>query len=663
MCSCFGYALVRGGQRVLMIDADPATDGLSLFLLGPKGKEHVRSFSAANTFVGILQEFQKSSSVSFEPHPIHRRTDDDHGVSYDAIISGKGLYGDEAELTAQLAVPDIDQLTFRAGVKNLFDILRISGEFSYVLVDTRGGFAFESTDVCALADSFIVVTEPDYTSFYQDRNLVARINRAAIEMESPSVLRAMIVNKGTDVIHRDDRPYLDNIEVSFRNELTKEFGIPFHATHGVPVDIEALLAYKTQKIPYINAPGSLFSFATLSAFSDILQIVTSRWTVEQVDKWNELVNKVTAAVKEKSAREQQQEEDRLKREAELVELRASVRERDAKIASLDRELSQQNQLYEREFQRTTVLLERSLSPTPPFPSAPVPFSEPKEIPQNEARNEGAKGFFYWLSKNWKWIVPSVLFVVVLFLLLTISRTNRKNNSQIETLSPAPSSASLSSVPTAMPSSNANTEAPTPTSDNPAASSPKQAPAALGRAARNAAPKATPNGNQNIADLNRKAATGDSNAMTDLGNAYYDNQDFKQAVVWYSRASDSGNPSAMNSLGWMYKEGLAVPKDYPQAAAWFRKAADAGSMEGAANLGRMYQGGLGVGKDCNQALALLKRAADAGIANAMAGIGWSYENGCGVAKDHNEATRWYLKAAQLGDPEAKAALKPRSGSAQ
>ena len=42
----------------------------------------------------------------------------------------------------------------------------------------EGGFAFESTDVCALADSFIVVTEPDVTSFYQDRNLLRRIGDA-----------------------------------------------------------------------------------------------------------------------------------------------------------------------------------------------------------------------------------------------------------------------------------------------------------------------------------------------------------------------------------------------------------------------------------------------------------------------------------------------------
>jgi MinD-like ATPase involved in chromosome partitioning or flagellar assembly len=37
-----GFALTRVGHRVLMIDADTATDGLSLFLLGPQGVRPAR---------------------------------------------------------------------------------------------------------------------------------------------------------------------------------------------------------------------------------------------------------------------------------------------------------------------------------------------------------------------------------------------------------------------------------------------------------------------------------------------------------------------------------------------------------------------------------------------------------------------------------------------
>src|SRR5262249_19196884 len=75
-----------------------------------------------------------------------------------------------------------DRVTFQHGVSALFRRLRDQREYDYVLVDSRGGFSFESTDVAAAADSFVLVTEATYTNFYQDRNLIDRINNAAAEM-------------------------------------------------------------------------------------------------------------------------------------------------------------------------------------------------------------------------------------------------------------------------------------------------------------------------------------------------------------------------------------------------------------------------------------------------------------------------------------------------
>jgi cellulose biosynthesis protein BcsQ len=359
-CSCLGYALTRGGQNVLMIDGDPGTDGLSLFLLGQKGQEQVASFGVENTFIGALGSFKEGSPRPFEPRLIHRRGED-HGVSYNAVISGKGLYGEEQDLTAQLAVPDLDRATFRNAIRYLFEELRNSSEYSYILVDTRGGFAFESTDICALADSFIVVTEPDFTSFYQDRNLVARISHAAKELDSPSLLRGIIVNKATDTLHRPGEPSLDDVEVSFRNELVREFPIKFHETYPIPVDIDALLAYKIQRIPYTSTPGSPFTFATLAAFSDILRIVTSRWSIQQVDKWNELVEIVSAGARERRKQEELREQERAKHEDEWKETQSKLRESQDKITLLERELAQQESRSDKELERTKLLIDSSVA--------------------------------------------------------------------------------------------------------------------------------------------------------------------------------------------------------------------------------------------------------------------------------------------------------------
>lgn len=390
---CLGYALVRGGQSVLMIDGDPATDGLSLFLLGPKGMRQISAFDPRNTFTGILHEFQQTGTLNFEPHPVNRTGADDHGVSYDVLISGRGIYGDEDTVTQKLAVPDLEQSLFRAGVKQLFDALRASNQYSYVLVDTRGGFAFESTDVCALADSFIVVTEPDYTSFYQDRNLVRRISRAAQEVSSPSVLRSFIVNKATEGELQGKHLDLDKMERSFRLELGKEFPVRFEDTHPIPADIEALKSYKTQRIPYVAAPASLFSFATLTAFADILQVVTSRWTVEQVKKWNDLVNHVSNAVEQKNQRVQQQEQESLSREKELSELRAKTADQGEKVQALQREMSRMEKLYDRALEASSGRL-----------SGQRPTEESDAKMQSEQRP--------WVRRNLLFIILIAVIVVI-----------------------------------------------------------------------------------------------------------------------------------------------------------------------------------------------------------------------------------------------------------
>ena len=378
MASCLGYALIRAGHRVLMIDADPATDGLSLFLLGRDGMRQVGAFSDLNTFGGALREFQKTGVMKCEPRSIHRVGSDeqgDHGISYQAIISGKWIYGDEPASSDTLVVPDMDRATFRKAVAQLFASIKASDQYDYVIVDTRGGFAFESTDVCALADSFIVITEPDVTSFYQDRNLVKRISDAAKQVDSRPLLRSIIVNKASEGDSKDGNIDLQKLEVSFRLELEKEFPVKFLDTHPVPIDIEAFKAYKTQRIPYLATPASLFAFATLSAYRDILQVVTSRWSEAQVKQWNALVETVSTAIAARNRKLQAERELKAEHEKQLLSLQTENQSLQQRLAELAKEKDRLENRYERELERTTVLF--SQIPASPSPTGSVPQTATK----------------------------------------------------------------------------------------------------------------------------------------------------------------------------------------------------------------------------------------------------------------------------------------------
>lgn len=299
IAACLGYALQQSGHRVLMIDGDPGTDGLSLMLLGPDGKDAISDFPIQSTLYGVLQAYAETGEIEFEPHPVNRR--EDHGVIYQSLISGRGIYGDRPDVPRAFedqVVPRLEAGAYFRAVGELYAQLREQEEFDYVVVDTRGGFSYESTGLCALADSFIVVTEADDTSFYQDRNLVDRIDAVASALarnektasdrriKTQPVLRGIIVNKATQGDEKD-----------FRRELVREFRpkLKLEDTFAVPLDVRAIEAYRGQQIPYRNLPESSFSSATLRAFSRMLHFVTAAWDEERIDAWLGLTRKVQKA--------------------------------------------------------------------------------------------------------------------------------------------------------------------------------------------------------------------------------------------------------------------------------------------------------------------------------------------------------------------------------
>jgi MinD-like ATPase involved in chromosome partitioning or flagellar assembly len=356
--SCLGYALTRAGLRVLMIDGDLATDGLSLFLLGPEGKDHMESFTPANTLAGVINQYSATGKLEYEVRQVYRNGPHDHGVIYDALISGRYLYGQEFvtpnlssssnanvdQRTSQPglnAMPSVERRTFQSAVRQLFDMLRGRGEYDYVVVDTRGGFSFESTDLCALGDSFLVVVEADPTSFYQTSNLVQRIDEAAGEAGSKSVLRGFLINKAVDGLPESGELDLSKVEWSFRNALIRQFPIlKYSDTYPIPADLQVLQSYKDQMVPLLGSPASMFTYATLTAYSNIFQLVTSRWTKEQVQGWQSLVNSVAEAIRQRNEEGERLRKAHEEEAADIKRLRETSAQSEQRIRDLEAQIEQ-----------------------------------------------------------------------------------------------------------------------------------------------------------------------------------------------------------------------------------------------------------------------------------------------------------------------------------
>jgi len=100
-------------------------------------------------------------------------------------------------------------------------------------------------------------------------------------------------------------------------------------------------------------------------------------------------------------------------------------------------------------------------------------------------------------------------------------------------------------------------------------------------------------------IEKAAAQGYAGAQTNLGWMYVNGigvpRDYSKARQWYEKAASQGDVMAQNNLGWMYDNGRGVPRDYGKARQWYEKAASQGDVMAQNNLGKMrgnqnvYQG--------------------------------------------------------------------------
>ena len=141
-----------------------------------------------------------------------------------------------------------------------------------------------------------------------------------------------------------------------------------------------------------------------------------------------------------------------------------------------------------------------------------------------------------------------------------------------------------------------------------------------------------------------AKNGEADAQKELGSLYFTGegvqQDFAQALHWYTLAAEQGHPVATYNIGVLHDKGLGLKKDYKEAGKWYRKSADMGYSTAQYNLGIMYEYGQTVETDHARAMKLYLKAAEQGEAAAQFAIGLMYDKGTGVDKDPTQAYMWW-----------------------
>lgn len=141
----------------------------------------------------------------------------------------------------------------------------------------------------------------------------------------------------------------------------------------------------------------------------------------------------------------------------------------------------------------------------------------------------------------------------------------------------------------------------------------------------------------------------------LGLNYSKNGDYKNALLYFSKAAKKGNDKAQYELGLMYQMGRSVNKNTPEAIKWWQKSAKQGNVQALFALGWMYDSGDGVNEDNVEAKNWYLKAAEQGYDGAQLNLGILYADGEGVPQDYAEAFKWFTKASEQGNANAQDCL--------
>lgn len=141
-----------------------------------------------------------------------------------------------------------------------------------------------------------------------------------------------------------------------------------------------------------------------------------------------------------------------------------------------------------------------------------------------------------------------------------------------------------------------------------------------------------------------------------GDTAYEAKRYDEAVDWYRKGAEHGNPVAQHNLARAYYYGRGVTRDCAEAVRWFRKAAEHGNKSAQYYLGICYYNGIGIMKDYAEAAKWYRKAAEQGDAYAQYNLGICYYHSKGISRNFGEAVKWFRRAAGQGNTLAKEYIK-------
>lgn len=232
--------LAKEGHRVLMVDCDFFTRGLTFYMIGDK---------PART--GIL-DYLKGDVTS--KHVVSRLETETKGYATLGLLpaSSRTTLYSVSDLDGKVHAKDSGSLReIYSNLRELF--LQLSRRFDFVLVDTRSGVDPVSLLPALASDEYILVVEEDKTSWRIGDLLISEIMKISdtlvdVKSEPHSTFKGFIINKITEEIPEE-----------FIQDYLEKRVIEGKCLIQIPLERAVPMAFKEDNLVVDESPSSSFS--------------------------------------------------------------------------------------------------------------------------------------------------------------------------------------------------------------------------------------------------------------------------------------------------------------------------------------------------------------------------------------------------------------------
>ena len=277
------YLLIKAGKRVLTIDTDFSTRGITLYFMGSEARTRHLEVTSENCLSEALLGEVPLDGVkpkSFPRGPLR----------FELLLSSLKAWTTNMPDDRIVGDTGGDRLTSAAGYFGFLQPLleRFRKEYEYIFIDTRGGYDFTSAAPALLADGYVIVLEADQISVQQVFGLKGRIEELGERHSIRPALSGFVVNKAIHSI--DDR--------SFPDTLVNLYGGAYFGS--IPLDREAVRAYQARQIPTDVRPDSDFAYHSYNTLERIIS-PSLNWDLEESRKFYEVGREIETLWKARRA--------------------------------------------------------------------------------------------------------------------------------------------------------------------------------------------------------------------------------------------------------------------------------------------------------------------------------------------------------------------------